>query len=81
MRTMGVRANADTPERGESETTGLGGIGLCRTERMFNPSIVFPSSGDDPGEYEGKETGRDEKLLPMQRSDFKEIFRAWKVCR
>ena len=36
FRTMGVRANADTPEQAE-EALALGaeGIGLCRTEHMF----------------------------------------------
>ena len=35
-RTMGVRANADTPEDSESaRRLGAEGIGLCRTEHMF----------------------------------------------
>ncbi|MBI3948543.1 MAG: pyruvate, phosphate dikinase, partial [Armatimonadetes bacterium] len=36
LRTMGVRANADTPEQAsEAVELGAEGIGLCRTEHMF----------------------------------------------
>ena len=36
FRTMGVRANADTPEQAaEALALGAEGIGLCRTEHMF----------------------------------------------
>ena len=36
FRTMGVRANADTPEDAElGREFGAAGIGLCRTEHMF----------------------------------------------
>ncbi len=35
---LGVRANADTPEMiARARLFGAEGIGLCRTERMFNP--------------------------------------------
>src|SRR5512136_481860 len=43
MRTMGVRANADTLEAAEkARQLGAEGIGLCRTERMFNASDRLP---------------------------------------
>ena len=36
LRTLGVRANADTPEDAErARRFGAEGIGLCRTEHMF----------------------------------------------
>ncbi|MFN8159791.1 MAG: pyruvate, phosphate dikinase [Solirubrobacterales bacterium] len=43
LRTLGVRANADTPEdAAEARRAGAAGIGLCRTEHMF--------FGEDRGE-------------------------------
>ena len=36
FRTLGVRANADTPEQAaQAVEFGAEGIGLCRTEHMF----------------------------------------------
>ena len=36
LRTLGVRANADTPEDARrARAFGAEGIGLCRTEHMF----------------------------------------------
>ena len=36
IRTLGVRANADTPEDARrARAFGAEGIGLCRTEHMF----------------------------------------------
>lgn len=75
-RRMKVRTNAETPADAKAARSfGAEGIGLCRTEHMF---------------FEGKrivamremiladnEAGRREalaKLLPMQRSDFVELF-------
>ena len=78
MRTMGVRANADTPEAAEkARQLGSEGIGLCRTERMFNPSDRLPIVREMIlASTREKRQDAIEKLLPMQRSDFKEIFRA-----
>ena len=40
---MGVRANADTPEAAiKARQLGAEGIGLCRTERMFNAADRLP---------------------------------------
>ncbi len=76
VRRLGVRANADTPEGARQALRfGAEGIGLCRTERMFNapdrlPFVVAMILADD-------QTARKpilEKLFEMQRSDFFEIF-------
>jgi pyruvate,orthophosphate dikinase len=73
-----VMANADTPDGAKkARTYGAVGIGLCRTERMFNaverlPVVVDMILADT------LEERRDalERLLPMQRSDFKGMFKA-----
>jgi pyruvate, orthophosphate dikinase len=76
-RRLGVRANADTPaDARTARRFGAEGIGLCRTEHMFFDAerIVVVREmilADD-------EAGRRKalaKLLPMQRSDFAELFR------
>jgi len=75
--TLKVMANADTPEAAQRASNyGAMGIGLCRTERMFNATDRLPTVM----EMILAETTEDReaalaKLLPMQRSDFKEIFR------
>jgi len=76
-RKLGVRANADTPEGAvKAREYGAGGIGLCRTERMFNAQERLPvvqemilSATDD------ERAGALEKLRPLQKEDFKEIMR------
>ena len=43
IRTLGVRANADTPDTAKkARQMGAEGIGLCRTERMFNAVDRLP---------------------------------------
>ncbi|MEM3123955.1 MAG: pyruvate, phosphate dikinase, partial [Nitrososphaerota archaeon] len=80
MRRLGVRANADTPEAAsKAREFGAQGIGLCRTERMFNapnrlPIVQEMIMADDE---EGRRKALD-KLLPFQLEDFKEIFRVMK---
>ena len=78
IRSMGVRANADTPEAAiKARQLGAEGIGLCRTERMFNAADRLPIVREMI--LAGTKEKRAEaiaKLLPMQRSDFKEILRA-----
>jgi len=72
-----VMANADTPEAvAKAKKYGAVGIGLCRTERMFNQPERLPVVQ----EMILAETTRDreaalERLLPFQKEDFKEIFR------
>ncbi len=75
-RDIGVRANADTPADAQTaQNFKAEGIGLCRTEHMF-------FEGDRLGvmrEMIFAETPEDrrvvlDRLLPMQRADFKALF-------
>ena len=71
-----VMANADTPHDAErARTYGAVGIGLCRTERMFNAPdrlpIVIELILAEVFEDRQKALTR---LLPIQRSDFKGLF-------
>ena len=78
IRRLGVRANADTPEdAAKAREMGAEGIGLCRTERMFNAADRLPIVQDMilAGTPEERTTAID-KLRPMQEGDFKEIFKA-----
>lgn len=77
IRTLGVRANADTPEDAKkARELGAEGIGLCRTEHMFFGEERLPYvqkmilAEDEEGRKEALE-----KLEPMQREDFKGILR------
>jgi len=73
-----VLANADAPEDAETAIKyGAKGIGLCRTERMFHdadrlPVVVEMILAKD----ESARKAALDKLLPMQRSDFRGIFKA-----
>jgi len=73
-----VMANADTPHDAERALKyGAMGIGLCRTERMFNdmerlPIVIEMIVAET---IEDRQTALD-KLLPIQREDFKGIFKA-----
>jgi pyruvate,orthophosphate dikinase len=75
---LGVRANADTPEDAQkARKYGATGIGLCRTERMFNapdrlPKVVDMILADTLQDREAALS----KLLPIQRQDFIGIFKA-----
>lgn len=77
-RRLGVRANADTPEAATlARSFGAEGIGLCRTERMFNAADRLPIVVDmimADGEEERRRCL--DKLLPLQKQDFKEILKA-----
>ncbi len=71
-----VMANADTPDAATSASEyGAMGIGLCRTERMFNASDRLPIVIDmilaDNTEERQKALDR---LMPIQRTDFVELF-------
>jgi pyruvate, orthophosphate dikinase len=73
-----VHANVDTPERARmAKSYGATGIGLCRTERMFNASDRLPLV-IDMILADSKEARQDalEKLFPIQRDDFKQLFEA-----
>jgi pyruvate,orthophosphate dikinase len=78
IRRLGVWANADTPEAArKAREFGAEGIGLCRTERMFNAPNRLPIVRDMIMSRD--ERARKEhlyKLFPFQLSDFKGIFSA-----
>jgi len=76
-RDIGVRANADTPtDARTARGFAAEGIGLCRTEHMFFEDdrltlmreMIF---ADTPPER----AAALERLLPMQRRDFADLFR------
>ena len=77
-RTLSVRANADTPEdAARAREFGAEGIGLCRTEHMFQAeerlpivqSMIMAEDADD-------RRAALHKLRGFQQSDFEGIFRA-----
>ena len=76
-RRLGIRANADTPEMVKKAIeNGAEGIGLARTERMFNSKdrlelvrkMVLASSDEERRKYL-------EMIKPLQKNDFKEMFK------
>jgi len=73
-----VMANADTPRDAErARGYGAMGIGLCRTERMFNDPQRLPVVQEMIlADTLAERRSALEKLLPMQRADFKGIFQA-----
>jgi pyruvate, orthophosphate dikinase len=79
-RTLGVRTNADTPEECRlAREFGAGGVGLCRTEHMFfEADRIVAMRQMIVGEDESARRAALEKILPMQRGDFVEIFRIMK---
>ncbi|HEY4673384.1 MAG TPA: pyruvate, phosphate dikinase [Nitrososphaerales archaeon] len=77
FRKLGVRANVDDPESAFiARSLGAEGIGLCRTERMFNASDRLPimvqmvMSEDEKTRKEYLA-----KLKPLQKQDFKELLK------
>lgn len=78
IRTLGVRANADTPEDAAKACEfGAAGIGLCRTEHMFMGGDRLPIV-QEMILAETREDRREalEKLLPLQENDFYGILKA-----
>jgi len=76
FRTLGVRANADIPRDAKmARQFGAEGIGLCRTEHMFfaEDRLSIVQQMILATTTEGREKALN-KLLPMQRSDFKGLF-------
>ncbi len=76
-RDIGIRANADTPEDAAmAQRFGVDGIGLCRTEHMFFDAnrltvmreMIFAETSSDRAAVL-------DRLLPMQRADFLELFK------
>jgi len=80
VRRLGVRANADQPDQSANSIAfGAEGIGLCRTEHMFfggeriNAVREMILADDEAGRRKALD-----KLLPIQRGDFKGIFEVMK---
>ncbi|MCE5194279.1 MAG: pyruvate, phosphate dikinase [Nitrospiraceae bacterium] len=79
-RKIGVRSNADTPhDSAVARKFGAEGIGLCRTEHMFfDPERISAVRemilADDT---DGRKAAL-AKILPMQKGDFKGIFKEMK---
>jgi pyruvate, orthophosphate dikinase len=78
IRTLKVRANADTPRDARiARGFGAQGIGLCRTEHMFfegdriTPMREMIVARDETGRRRALA-----KLRPIQRADFEGIFEA-----
>jgi pyruvate,orthophosphate dikinase len=80
FRRLKVRANADTPRDARvARDFGAEGIGLCRTEHMFFAENRIPIMQEmilarTPADREAAL----EKLLPMQREDFKGLYKEMK---
>jgi pyruvate,orthophosphate dikinase len=77
IRTLGVRANAETPQDARTAVRfGAEGIGLSRTEHMFFDAdrIVAVREMILASDEKGRRAALD-KILPMQRDDFVELFR------
>ncbi|MFQ5921013.1 MAG: putative PEP-binding protein, partial [Nitrososphaerales archaeon] len=76
LKSLGVRANADTPEGASvARKFGAKGIGLCRTERMFNGHDSLPVFIDMiMARTEEERRKALKKLMPLQKSDFKKIL-------
>ncbi len=77
-RTLKVRTNADTPKDAEQAVKfGAEGIGLCRTEHMFFNEDRLPVMREMIVSKNVEERVRAlNKLLPMQKEDFKGIYEA-----
>jgi pyruvate,orthophosphate dikinase len=78
LRTMEVRANADTPEDAvRSREFGAEGIGLCRTEHMLFAeerremmvAVILADTSEERREHLGE-------LLPLLQEDFEGLFDA-----
>jgi len=75
---IGIRANADTPDGAQlARKYGAQGIGLCRTERMFNAkerlglfvNLIMAKTVDERKLHL-------QKLQELQKSDFVQILKA-----
>jgi pyruvate, orthophosphate dikinase len=76
-RTLGVRANAETPLDAETaKKFGADGIGLCRTEHMFfDPERISAVRQMIMASNEDGRRAALARLLPFQRDDFEKLFR------
>ena len=79
-RRLRIRTNADTPKDAQTARSfGAEGIGLCRTEHMFfGPDRIDAVREMILAESTPERERALAQLLPMQRSDFSEIFKIMK---
>jgi len=77
-RVLGVRTNADTPkDAAKARELGAEGIGLCRTEHMFfGPGTIEIFREMICSETKEEREEALEKILPMQQSDFEQLYEA-----
>ena len=77
LKKLGIRANADTPQAAKlARAYGAEGIGLCRTERMFNARDRLPIFVEMIMAKTAPERKQAlEKLRLVQKEDFKEILK------
>ena len=77
VRTMKVRANADTPlDAKMARKFGAQGIGLCRTEHMFfDEERIFLFRKKILADNDKARSEAIKKLLPIQRKDITGIFK------
>lgn len=76
-RTLGVRTNADTgADSDRARRFGAEGIGLCRTEHMFLGDRRELVERLILADGQQEQAGALAALLPLQRGDFADIFRA-----
>ena len=77
IRTMKVRANADTPlDAKMARKFGAQGIGLCRTEHMFfDEERIFLFRKKILADNDKARSEAIKKLLPIQRKDITGIFK------
>ena len=80
IRTLKIRTNADSPTQAATALKfGAEGIGLCRTEHMFFEEDRIPAMREmivSKNVTERKAALA--KILPMQREDFKGIYKTMK---
>ncbi len=77
-RALEIRTNADTPsDAKQARSYGAEGIGLCRTEHMFfNPDRIAAMREMIVAKTVEQREKALAKLLPMQQSDFEELYEA-----
>ncbi len=78
IRSLGVRANADTPnDARRARELGAEGIGLCRTEHMFMAEDRQPKMrAMIMAETRAERQAALAELLPLQQEDFEGLFMA-----
>jgi pyruvate, orthophosphate dikinase len=77
LRTLGVRANADTPaDVIKAIELGAEGVGLCRTEHMLLGERQPLMAAVIMAEGEQERAAAIDRLRPLQQSDFEQILRA-----